>query len=485
MSITSLTFAAFSLIVLLLYYLLPRRPQNFLLLAASYVFIATWAVEFALVFAALTALNFWLGIQTAPNKTRRRLALWAGIVVNVAALGYFKYANFFVPQALDQLEKVGIGTGGGGINVLLPIGLSFYVVAAISYLLDVYRGLLSPCRDGVDFALYMAYFPRVVSGPIERAREFLPKLAANRVVDQAALGRAFTLIMVGLVRKIGIADTLTVIMPSDLFDQPKVYSAPELAIWLLAYAFMIYNDFAGYTSIVRGVSLLFGIELSPNFNVPYFSRNFTEFWTRWHITLSNWLRDYIFSPLLRGLLRRNYSSRHLLVLVAPPLVTMLISAVWHDVSWHMLLWGGLHGMYQVVERLRSLWRPIRPPHTYPFWRQVASGLVVFVLSVLAWVPFRLERGAAFDYWRGLFTPASWVSPGEAFTLWGDLHWLVFFLIIVTLLIDVIQRSCQDEVVFVRWSPLAKAVAINLAVFGLILAIAAQGDAPPPFIYQGF
>jgi alginate O-acetyltransferase complex protein AlgI len=209
------------------------------------------------------------------------------------------------------LERLGIPTQAGGLQILVPLGLSFYVLQTISYLVDVYRGQLKAERNWMNFALYLAYFPKIIAGPIERARSFLPKLAPARIVDNSMISRGVSLIFVGMVRKLLIADTLTAFILPDVFEVPAKYTPPELIGWLVIYAFALYNDFAGYTDIVRGISGLFGIELSSNFRVPYFSRNFTEFWSRWHITLSEWLRDYIYFPLSRALGRRNPGRRDL------------------------------------------------------------------------------------------------------------------------------------------------------------------------------
>ena len=239
-----------------------------------------------------------------------------------------------------------------------------------------------------------------------------------------------------------------------------------------------------YTNIVRGLSGFFGIEISANFKTPYLARNFTEFWQRWHITLSDWLRDYIFSPLLRGLLRRKYSSRHALTMIAPPMVTMFVSALWHDVSLNMILWGGLHGVYQVFERVRAVRAPSKPPQLHPGWRQVLGMSVVFVLAVMAWVPFRMEIGTALDYWRMLLDPSGWGSIPAEFSLFHRFHVIVAVLILITLVMDITQYR-KGELAVINWGSLPKAILINIAIFGIIIATAAQGDAPPPFIYQGF
>ena len=204
--------------------------------------------------------------------------LWIGIGINLLVLIYFRVADFFLPGLETLLNRIGVQTQVGGLQVLLPLGLSFYVLQAISYLVDVYRGQQEAEKNLLDLALYFAYFPKIIAGPIERARSFLPKLTQTRVVDNSVISRSIMLIFVGVVRKLLIADTLNAFFLQDVFELPAKYTPVELFLWMTIYAFVLYNDFAGYTDIIRGVSGFFGIELTANFRTPYFSRSFTEFW---------------------------------------------------------------------------------------------------------------------------------------------------------------------------------------------------------------
>jgi len=281
-----------------------------------------------------------------------------------------------------------------------------------------------------------------------------------------------------------IADLLFLILPLDVFSQPQKYSSPELVVWLLTYTFAIYNDFAGYTSIVRGISGLFGIPLSVNFNAPYFARTFTELWQRWHITLSDWLRDYIFTPTTRFLLKKQYSRTHVFSIVLPPMITMFISALWHGVGWNMFVWGGLHGLYLVIERISTLGKPAKPANMLPYWRVI----VVFSLTSLAWVPFRTELPAALNYWRGLFSPNDWLSALHSL---GSIHQRLpnILLIDVTALVffsiglDLAHYRLGEQ--GVRRLPVPiQALAVNIGLFALLIAFLAQ-NVPAPFVYQGF
>jgi alginate O-acetyltransferase complex protein AlgI len=476
MSLTSLHFVYFLLAVLLVYYLLPRRGQNYWLLAASYIFYVSWAWQFALLLLLSTAANFTLARRLRRNGQNRRWLLWAGVLLNVTLLLIFRLAHFYLPELLTLMARGGIELRAGGLQILLPVGLAYYTLQNISYLVDVYRGQLQAATDPVDFALYLAYFPKLLSGPIERARSFLPRLAQPRLVDNGVLAKGLTLIVIGLARKLLVADTLASIIFWNAFETPAFYTGPELIGWLLLYGFYLYNDFAGYTSMARGVSQLFGIELAANFKQPYFARTFAEFWNSWHITLSHWLRDYIFFPASRALLRRNPSRRNLANLLLPPLVTMLVSGLWHGLGWGLLVWGGLHGLYQVAERLPSLWRPVVPAQQQPRWRQGLSILIVQLLVTAAWVPFVMELPTALAYWQGML---DWTYPIIRFRR-------IFFLVpffAAIMLLDWFQYRADDEAIFLRWPRPVQASLLAACLF--LLMIIGQVDYEEPFVYLGF
>lgn len=471
MSIVSWQFAAFVVIALLVYYGLPHRLQNIWLLIVSCVFYAwlRWPLIFALAFLVIA--NLLIARRLAAGQSHRVIWLWSGITLNILVLVVFKYFGFFKPGFEAALGGM---VDQRALKLIVPIGLSFTVLQTISFLVDIYRGQLDHLPGFMDLALYVAYFPKLVSGPIERARTFLPKLAAPRMVDNETLARSFSLVMVGLFRKIVIANQLALMIPSSQFRSPLTASRTGLvsAIYLLAYGFTILNDFAGYTCIVRGVSGFFGIELSPNFLTPYFSRSFTEFWNQWHISLSEWLRDYIYFPLTRAFLRRNINPRFALTLVVPPMVTMIISGLWHNVSLTLLVWGGLHGLYLAIERIISAYAPPRQTRRQPLVWQIVSGVSVFVLVNLAWIPFHAKNlGAVQDYLESL------ARPGMARAALPVLNFIA-----ISLLLDVLQRRTHNELFFLKW-PHAAQVALLTAV--CLLLVVMSGQTLPPFIYQGF
>jgi alginate O-acetyltransferase complex protein AlgI len=476
MTITSLHYVIFIALALAVYYLLPRRPQNFWLLFVSYVFIVSWDWTFAAVLGMVTSINFLLARRLRIKDQGQSGLLWLGIGFNVLILVFFRAAGFFLPELKAVLSSLGLSTQAGGLQILVPLGLSYYTLQIISYLVDVFRGQLKPESDFVDFALYLAYFPKLLAGPIERARTFLPKLAQPRRVDNRVIAQSVMLIFVGLVRKLMIADTLTASFLPDVFEIPAKYSPPELVFWMVIYAFALYNDFAGYTDIIRGISGFFGIELSPNFRAPYLSRNFTEFWQRWHITLSEWLRDYVYYPISRAWSRSKSKYRKPANLVVPPLITMLVSGMWHGFSLNMILWGGLHGLYLIVERMPSLWRPIVPPQHQPFWRQWLGIVVVFSLVILAWVPFRWELPAALQLWQALL---NWSDAAIRYRR----MLLVLPVLFGSVVLDLIQYRSKDEFIFLKWSPFTKAACMAIILFWIFILTA--GNFEQPFIYQAF
>ena len=471
MNIVSTPFAVFLVPVLFLYYLLPHREQNCLLLIASCIFYALFSWWFLAILVVFTAFNFFASRKIQNGKRAKASWLWTGVAFNLLTLVLFKYANFFKPEITGVLKSMGIQTDGLGI--LLPVGLSFYVLQAISYLVDVSRGQAKATSKWVDFALYMSYFPKLTAGPIERARSFLPLLDRQRVVDNETLARSFTLIVIGLVRKTVIADPLMRAIPDKVFEMPSQFSGVELCAWLIAFSFALYNDFAGYTKIVRGISGLFGIELSRNFANPLFARNFTELWNRWHITLSSWLRDYVYFPLSRSLVRRNPSRYNIANLILPPVVTMMVSGFWHGTGWNMLAWGLLMGLCQVVERIPSLWRPVVSPEKRPIWRQVLAMATLWIVSLMTLPPFLMDLPAALDFWKGLIQ-------------WNDLalpNSRVFLVIIPAILIDWVQYRSKDELVFMKCPLPVRSTLLALAILAVFLSTRQQiGE---PFIYQGF
>ena len=476
MSITSLHFFFYLIPVLAVYYALRQRLQNYWLLCVSYAFYTSWAWQFSFTLLFLTIINYYLAHRLQGNGKRQTALLWLGITVNVGALVFFRSKDWFVPGFINFLARFGIQPFIQPLTVILPVGLAYYALQNISYLVDVRRGQMPAASDFVDFALYLAYFPKLLSGPIERARTFLPKLAQQRHVDNELLARSFTLIMIGLIRKLFIAGILSAVIFWDAFETPAKYTGPELAAWLLIYGLFLYNDFAGYTDIARGISGLFGLELSRNFKFPYFARNFAEFWNSWHISLSHWLRDYVYFPVGRFLMSHTNSPRSFTNLVLPPVLTMLVSGLWHGLGWQMLFWGGMHGIYQAGERLLSVHGQTQAIHEKPVWRQVLSAIIVIILVNITWASFIMPPGLAVTYWMGML---DWTYPIIRYR--RILIALLIFMMVLAW--DWLERRYQDEVFFLRGPQWLQALVF--AFFLFILGFVMQAKQLEPFIYQKF
>jgi len=462
-------FLLFVVATWLVFYRLPGRWQPAWLLAASYAFCASygWRVLAALV--ALTAANFVLSRPAALAGGRGRRTLYAALAVNLGSLAFFKSAGLLLRDGVAAGSFMGVDRSTAWWA--LPVGLSFYSLQAISYQIDLRRGQIAPPPGFVGLALYLGYFPKLLAGPIERARSFLPQVTAERVLDADRLAVSATLIVVGLVRKVLIGDPLSAMIPGEVFTSPEEASA--LLAWLVVYTIALYNDFAGYTSIARGVSGLFGIDLSPNFASPLFARSFTEFWNRWHITLSQWLRDYVFLPGSRALLRRGFAFEGAANLVLPAMATMLASGLWHGTGWHMLVWGGLHGSYLVAEKGRRSIRPAAPPDRWPLYRRIAAALFIAGVVILSNAFFRLSVTGAVAFLGAALTPV--VPP------WPDP--LVVLLLGISFWIDWVQWRNHDELVFLRWPAGARRAALAAALLALLVAW--QFDTKSGFVYEKF
>jgi D-alanyl-lipoteichoic acid acyltransferase DltB (MBOAT superfamily) len=472
MAIHSIGFLFFTAAVCAAYYAVPRRHQNTVLLVASYGFYAAISVSFAAVLAVVTAVNYALGIAVEGERPRRRL-LAAGLAVNVGVFLLFKSSDFFVPEFRGFISLMGGRTQTEGFALVLPVGLSFYVLQCISYLVDVSRRQTGACRNILTFALYLAWFPKLTAGPIERARTFIPRLESPRTVDNDLAARSTTLVVIGLFRKIVVADTILLAVPPGIFSDPASYSSPALACWIAAYTLGIYNDFCGYTNIVRGVSGWFGIELSANFRQPVFSRNFSELWTRWHITLSMWLRDYVYFPLSRALVRRSPGMKNPAAIMLPPLVTMLASGLWHGPKLSYLSWGAVMGAYLAVENFIASRRRTVALDDLPLPRQIANMAAVFTLALVSVVFFLYGPAGATAFFGALLTNLRPVLPESR----------VFLLLLPALAIDVVQYRTGDETAFASMGLPAK---VPLLAGALLCIIAfSQSKLVTPFIYQGF
>lgn len=396
MIFTSLTFWAFFGGTFALYWIVQKKHlQNIILLSASYVFYGWVQPWLALMLGVSTLADYLLAKGMKIRPIHRRSFMAASLLLNLGVLGFFKYYNFFSEDLAGLATSLGMQGNFFLIKILLPAGLSFYTLKKLAYIIDVSRGTLQPAYSLIDFALYVSFFPQMVAGPIDRPQKMLPQFESPRKWNMELLYSAWPLILIGLFKKIVIANSV-----SPLIDRIFHLEAPTglLAITAaLGFTLQLLADFSAYTDISRGVSYLLGFDTSENFKSPYLSLTPTDFWNRWHITLSTWLRDYIFFPLRRRLLRRKGQLPTWLVQSAPPLVTMLLCGLWHGAGWTYLLWGGMYGIliavYQTVG-MGGNWKPRNGIQTVLAW------LVMFSFIVFGWLVF---AAPSLDWVVGIFS----------------------------------------------------------------------------------
>lgn len=480
MQIISWQFAVFLVVVLITYYFLPRKIQNIWLFAASLFFLITWNVYSVIILIVSILLNFQVGRNIWKESLMSKRWLWFGIIINILTLFAFRLGSSgYLEKGIRTLLHLADPAGSFELSILLPVGFSYYCLQAISYLVDISKKQCEPSNNLVEFGLYMAYFPKILAGPIERARSFLSILSNPRLVDNERLSQGFTRIIIGLFRKVVIAGSLSSSIPANLFAESSNYSAFDLIFKLLIYAFWIYNDFAGYTSIVRGISDLFGIDLSPNFDTPYLAHNFTDFWNRWHISLSHWLRDYIFFPLSRTLLRKKINPKSVTYLSIPPIITMLFSGLWHNFGAFMVVWGLLHGLFQALEKLASKRKTIVNWESKTKLERVGSMALVFMCVVIAWLPF--ASGSLYRVKDFILSIATSAVIPEINTL----ILIPLFAIGLSYGLDLMHYIQKDELAFRKWPVLSQSIALGIAILAITVSFLGSEAVFANFVYQGF
>lgn len=376
MLFNSIAFLFFFVAVYLVYLPLPHRAQNLLLLVASYFFYAQWDWRFLSLILLSTGIDYIIALGIERNRqaptTAKRL-LYVSLTLNLGVLAVFKYYDFFVVSLQDLLERLGLAFSPTLLGIAVPVGISFYTFQTLSYTIDVYRGRLKPCRDLTAFALFVALFPQLVAGPIERAAHLLPQILRRRTVTLQRFFSGIQLIGWGLFKKVVIADNLARLIVDPIFDPSLHLGGLVVLLGTYAFAFQIYCDFSGYSDIAIGCARMLGIDFSPNFNLPYVATSPSDFWRRWHISLSSWLRDYLYIGL--GGNRSGHTQRNLVA-------TMLLGGLWHGASWKFVLWGAYHGALLVAYKYARQWT---------WTRKISSGtrwFLMFHLTCLGWLIFR-------------------------------------------------------------------------------------------------
>jgi len=391
MFFNSLAFAIFLPIVFLLYWFVfnkTKSSQNALLIVASYYFYSCWDWRFLFLLVFSTFLDYYTGIQIEKGKSERsrKFWFWLSILVNLGFLGIFKYYNFFATSFSELLNSAGIKASPILLEVILPVGISFYTFHGLSYVIDIYYKRIKAEYNFVDYSLFVSYFPLLVAGPIERATHLLPQVKVKREFDFEKAKEGLCQIIWGLVKKVVIADTCAT-YANAIFDNYTAMNSFSLILGAVYFAFQIYGDFSGYSDIALGVSKLFGLDLLRNFNYPYFSRDIAEFWRRWHISLSSWFRDYLYIPL-------GGSKGGLWMKIRNTFIIFVVSGFWHGANWTYLAWGFINAIYFLPLLLsnsnRNNMDAIQLKFNPESVRVIMSIIYTFSLTCIAWVFFRAK-----------------------------------------------------------------------------------------------
>jgi len=479
----TLDFGIFFLFVFFGSWCLKKYPlwDRLFLIAASYFFYGYWDWHFVFLLFGCTLFNYLLalliqradqaGARAESHTTGARLLLAFSVVVNLGVLAFFKYYYFLTINLNNVFLFFGIPFKLPLFFVTLPVGISFFTFQAMSYTIDVYRHKLQAQRSLINILLYISFFPQLVAGPIVRATDFLPQLNRNPSLKEINFGRAFTLISFGLIKKVFIANYLGIMLVDPVFNNPSAYSGLELLAGLYGYAVQIFCDFSAYSDIAIGVALLFGFDFPPNFKNPYCALSIQDFWRRWHISLSTWLKDYLYIPLGGNRHGRLASYRNLFL-------TMLLGGLWHGADWKFVIWGGLHGLGLSAERLV---RELRPLHVIsnkdrPLWLKVLRFIFTFHFVGLGWIFFRAPSlELAWEYLCGIF------SQGGSLQIFNP---FLLSLILIGLVIHFIPENWQSglEKILGRLP-----VPILATAFGLLLILlsAVSTSEVAPFIYFQF
>jgi alginate O-acetyltransferase complex protein AlgI len=457
------------------------KAQNTLLLAASYVFYGWWDWRFLSLIAFSSIVDYLLAIQLGKEQapSKRKFYLWTSLFVNLGLLGVFKYYDFFAASFADAFTLLGHHIEVSRLNIILPVGISFYTFQTLSYTIDVYRKELEPSRDPIAFFSFVSFFPQLVAGPIERASNLLPQFSVPRSFNEDAARDGMRQILWGLFKKVVIADNCAH-MVNMIFDNHETQSPSMLVIGALLFTFQIYGDFSGYSDIAIGTARLFGFNLMQNFAFPYFSRDIAEFWRRWHISLSSWFKDYVYIPL--GGSKGGLSNK-----VRNTFIIFLVSGLWHGANWTFIIWGLLNALYflplLLTSKNRRYTKDIAENSWLPSPREFMQISMTFVLTVFAWIIFRSESlSDSYLYISRMISGL--ISEPKQFLIMIDTLRMepVFYYILIMIVFDWISRKEQHGLEglaikrrFFRWS----------IYYGLIVLIWIQEESAQNFIYFQF
>ena len=412
MLFNSIDFAIFLPIVFVLYWFVVHKNlkfQNFLIVVSSYVFYGWWDWRFLslILFSTIIDYSVGLALSKQEDKKKRQILLWVSILVNLGFLGFFKYYNFFLDNFVTAFSFFGYHINSQGLNIILPVGISFYTFQTLSYTIDVYKKKLEPTRDFIAFSAFVSFFPQLVAGPIERATNLLPQFYKKRTFDYNKAVDGMRQILWGLFKKIVIADNAAE-YANLIFNNSDDYSGSTLVLGAIFFTFQIYGDFSGYSDIAIGTSRLFGFNLKQNFAFPYFSRDIAEFWRRWHISLSTWFRDYLYIPL-------GGSRGGTWMKVRNTFIIFIVSGFWHGANWTFVIWGALNAIYflplLLLNKNRVNTNIVAQGKYLPSVKEFFNMSITFSLTILAWIFFRADNIVhAINYISKILSPSFFTVP---------------------------------------------------------------------------
>tara|TARA_R110001632_G_scaffold231685_1_gene370720 strand:- start:11916 stop:13334 length:1419 start_codon:yes stop_codon:yes gene_type:complete len=472
MLFNSIDFLLFLPSVFLLYWFVFKKlkTQNLFILLASYLFYGWWDWRFLFLILASTLVDYSIGLlldKTIDNRKRKYL-LYTSLIFNLGLLGVFKYYNFFIDNWIDAWSQLGITMHKSSLNIILPVGISFYTFQTLSYTIDVFKKKINPTKNFIGFASFVSFFPQLVAGPIERASNLLPQFFAKRTFSYKLATSGMRLILWGFFKKIVIADNCAV-FANDIFNNYQDQSGITLALGAVFFAFQIYGDFSGYSDIAIGVARLFGFKLMRNFNYPYFSRDIAEFWRRWHISLSTWFRDYLYIPL-GGSRGSKYKK------VRNVLIIFIVSGFWHGANWTFISWGALNAIYflplLLTNRNRKNLTEIAKDNLLPSLKEVFQIIITFCLTTFAWIFFRAKNmTTALDYIFRMFSNQDGESIGFNFFA------IIIILFVILEWISRKSESIQIQNKYVRYL-------FYIIIIHVILFYSTTNE-PQSFIYFQF
>lgn|SRR5690554_425184 len=476
MLFNSFIFLFFLIIVIPTFYVLPYKYKNIFLLVCSYIFYGYWDWRFTFLLLASTLFNYYFGIKiyNASEVKHKKNFLIISLIFNLCLLGFFKYYNFFTSSFNEMLSHLGLAQLDFlHLNIILPVGISFFTFQTMSYTIDIYRDKLKPSGSLINFSLYVSFFPQLVAGPIERATNLLPQLEQRKLFNKEKFREGFELITIGMFKKIMLGDTTGRIV-DNIFADPQYFGSLELLMGLVLFTVQIYSDFSGYSHIARGTAKLLGFELMINFEQPYFSTSIGEFWRRWHISLSTWLKDYVYFPL--GGSRKGNKRTYINLFL-----TMLLAGLWHGAAWTFVIYGILHGIYMVINRFILKDSKFFQRFKYEGYNRLLADigkiLFVTVLVMFTRIFFRADSiDSAMFYIYQLFR---WEPSDNISSILS----IIFSFVFVTILLDYLEVKMKNHAFLVRLQ--------NPYQYGIITAtwfttlVYLFGANAMPFIYFQF